>query len=32
MALPMYALYEAGMLMSRVLVHKETPAAEDDTA
>ena len=32
MALPMYALYEAGMLMSRVLVRKQTAAAEDDAA
>ena len=32
MALPMYALYEVGVLMSRVLVPGETPAAQDDAA
>jgi len=32
MALPMYALYEAGMLMSRVLVRRDTAAPQDDAA
>lgn len=32
MALPMYALYEAGMLMSRLLVRRETAAPQDDAA
>lgn len=32
MALPMYALYEAGMLMSRVLVRREAVAQQDDAA
>ncbi len=32
MALPMYALYEAGMLLSRLLVRGEAPAPQDDPA
>ncbi len=32
MALPMYALYEAGVLMSRFLVRKESAAPQDDAA
>ena len=32
MALPMYALYEAGLLMSRVLVPAKSPDAEEDPA
>ena len=32
MALPMYALYEVGMLMSRLLVRGETAAPQDDAA
>ena len=32
MALPMYALYEGGVLMSRVLVRAQSPDAEHDAA
>ena len=32
MALPMYALYEAGVLMSRVLVRAQPPDPEGDPA
>jgi sec-independent protein translocase protein TatC len=32
MALPMYALYEGGILMSRLLVRDRTPDAEHDPA
>lgn len=32
MALPMYLLYESGVLMSRVLVRKELPGTEGDAA
>jgi sec-independent protein translocase protein TatC len=32
MALPMYALYEAGLLMSRILVRDKAPDAEHDPA
>ena len=32
MALPMYALYEAGVLLSRVLVRPKAPDAEHDPA
>ena len=32
MALPMYALYEGGVLMSRVLVRDKAPDAEHDPA
>jgi sec-independent protein translocase protein TatC len=32
MALPMYALYEAGLLLSRALVPAKSPDAEEDPA